>query len=115
MNNFKKSRQYLTVITQVVLATPLAIPLYAMASPGSEALHALSQNDWVERSISLADVGITNPVVLQNADNVQSFFLPVPKGVMLDKASINLQGAFIKGEEPPAALTISVDSRPVYA
>ncbi len=115
MNTFSNRKQCLTLLKQVVLVAPFAAPLFAMASPGSDAIRTLAQDDWVQRSVSLADMGITNPVVLQESDNHQSFFLPVPKGVALDAASINIQGDFIKGEEAAAALRLSVDSRPLYA
>lgn len=115
MNTLSNRQQCLTLLKQVVLVAPLAAPLFAMASPGSDALRTLAQDDWVQRSVSLADMGITNPVVLQESDNHQSFFLPVPKGVALDAASINIQGNFIKGEAAPAALRLSVDGRPLYA
>ena len=115
MNTLSNRKQCLTLLKQVVLVAPFAAPLFAMASPGSDALRTLAQDDWVQRSVSLADMGITNPVVLQESDNHQSFFLPVPKGVALDAASINIQGNFIKGEAAPAALRLSVDGRPLYA
>ena len=115
MNTLSNRKQCLTLLKQVVLVAPFAAPLLAMASPGSDAIRTLAQDDWVQRSVSLADMGITNPVVLQETDNHQSFFLPVPKGVALDAASINILGNFIKGEEAAAALRLSVDSRPLYA
>ncbi|MFJ2445737.1 hypothetical protein [Pseudomonas sp. NPDC087626] len=114
MNTPTNRQLCLTLLKQVVLVAPFAAPLFAMASPGSDALRTLAQDDWVQRSVSLADMGITNPVVLQESDNHQSFYLPVPKGVALDAASINIQGNFIKGEEAPAALRLSVDGRPLH-
>ena len=102
-------------LARALLLTPLAVPLFAMASPGSEALRALAQNDWVQRSVSLADLGISNPVVLEESDNRQAFFLPVPKGVPLHDAAIKVQGNFLKGEPANAALKLSVDGRPLFA
>lgn len=102
-------------LKRALLLTPLAVPLFAMASPGSEALRALAQDDWVQRSVSLADLGISNPVVLEQSDNRQAFFLPVPKGVPLHDAAIKVQGSFLKGEPANAALKLSVDGRPLYA
>ncbi|MBV6288894.1 hypothetical protein [Pseudomonas aegrilactucae] len=102
-------------LTRALLLTPFAVPLFAMASPGSEALRALAQDDWVQRSVSLADLGISNPVVLEESDNRQAFFLPVPKGVPLHDAAIKVQGSFLKGEAANAALKMSVDGRPLFA
>lgn len=115
MNTLLNCLPRAALIKRILLVAPFAVPLFAMASPGSEALRALAQNDWVQRSVSLADLGITNPVVLEESDNRQAFFLPVPKGVTLDSASIKVQGNFIKGETADAALKYSVDGLPLYA
>lgn len=91
------------------------LPLLAHATPASDALQALTAQDLVSRSVSLKDLGITNPVVLDQADNRQAFFLPVPKGVAISDAQIELKGRFIKGEEMPATLRLSVDGQPRVA
>lgn len=98
-----------------VLGTALTSPLLAHATPASDALQALMAQDWVSRSVSLKDLGITNPVVLDQADNRQAFFLPVPKGVAISDAQIELKGQFIKGEEQPATLRLAVDGQPRVA
>lgn len=98
-----------------VLSAALTSPLIAHATPASEALQALTAQDWVSRSVSLKDLGITNPVVLDQADNRQAFFLPVPKGVVISEAQIELKGHFIKGEEQPATLRLAVDGQPRVA
>ncbi|MDD2136681.1 hypothetical protein [Pseudomonas kurunegalensis] len=98
-----------------VLSTVLTAPLFACATPASDALQALAAQDWVARSVSLKDLGITNPVVLDQADNRQVFFLPVPKGVAIRDAHIALEGEFIKGEEQPATLRLAVDGLPRVA
>lgn len=98
-----------------VLSAALTSPLLAHASPASDALQALTAKDWVLRSVSLKDLGITNPVVLDQADNRQVFFLPVPKGVAISEAQIELKGRFIKGEEQPATLRLAVDGQPRVA
>lgn len=103
------------LLKHALLLAPLAAPLSALASPASDALRAMAQDDWVQRSLSLADLGITAPVVLDQSDNRQAFFLPVPKGVVLSDARIDVQGQFIKGEQTPATLKLSVDGRPLHA
>ncbi|WP_369989037.1 hypothetical protein [Pseudomonas xanthosomatis] len=97
------------------LSAALTAPLLAHATPASDALQALTAQDLVSRSVSLKDLGITNPVVLDQADNRQAFFLPVPKGVAISDAQIELKGRFIKGEEMPATLRLSVDGQPRVA
>ncbi len=97
------------------LSAALTFPLLAQATAASDALQALAAQDWVSRSVSLKDLGITNPVVLDQADNRQAFFLPVPKGVAIRDAQIELKGEFIKGEEQPATLRLAVDGQPRVA
>ncbi|GLO12855.1 membrane protein [Pseudomonas putida] len=99
----------------VVLSTVLTAPIFACATPASDAIQALAAQDWVARSVSLKDLGITNPVVLDQADNRQVFFLPVPKGVAISDAHIALEGEFIKGEAQPATLRLAVDGLPRVA
>lgn len=115
MNTLLNCLPRVALIKRILLIAPLTVPLFAVASPGSEALRALTQNDWVQRNVSLADLGITNPVVLEESDNRQAFFLPVPKNVPLNNATIKVQGNFIKGDEARAALKLSVDGRPLFA
>lgn len=98
-----------------VLSTALTSPLLAHATPASDALQALMAQDWVARSVSLKDLGITNPVVLDQADNRQAFFLPVPRGVAISDAQIELKGQFIKGEAQPATLRLAVNGQPRVA
>jgi hypothetical protein len=98
-----------------LLSTALTAPLLAHASPASEALQALLAQDQVSRSVSLKDLGITNPVVLDQADNRQAFFLPVPRGVAISDAQIELKGQFIKGEVQAATLRLAVDGQPRVA
>ena len=93
----------------------LSSPLVAQATPVSDALQTIAGQDLVSRSVSLADLGITNPVVLDQADNRQAFFLPVPKGVAISDARLEIKGEFIRGEQQPATLRMSVDGLPQVA
>ncbi|PWB33120.1 hypothetical protein DCO48_10675 [Pseudomonas sp. SDI] len=104
-----------SLFTRALLLAPLALPLTALASPSGDALRALAQDDWVVRSVSLAELGISNPVVLEQSDNHQAFFLPVPRGVPLSQAQVEVQGSFIKGERVAPTLKMSIDGRPLLA
>lgn len=115
MHTLLNRRTCTTLIKRILLVAPLSVPLFAMASPVGETLRTLAQDDWVQRNLSLADLGIGNPVVLEESDNHQAFFLPVPKGAVLDSAVIKVQGNFIKGEAADAALKYSIDGSPLYA
>ncbi|WP_312933213.1 hypothetical protein [Pseudomonas sp.] len=78
-------------------------------------MQSLTGEDWISRSTSLKDMGIANPVVLDQADSRQAFFLPVPKGVAISDAQLEVLGQIIKGEEHSATLRLAVEGEPRVA
>ncbi|WP_050577166.1 cellulose biosynthesis cyclic di-GMP-binding regulatory protein BcsB [Pseudomonas cremoricolorata] len=109
------SRFQLAILGTVLLASPFAWANPPASSPLSSALQTLAGEDWVSRSISLKDLGIANPIVLDQADNRQSFFLPVPRTVAISDAQLELNGQFIRGEELPATFRVGLDGQPRIA
>ena len=77
-------------LCRALMAAGLLLPLAAMASPAGDALRRLQSEDWVTRNTTLQDLGITEPVVLSNSDARQEFYLPVPRGVPISDATLNL-------------------------
>ncbi|OZI49206.1 hypothetical protein [Bordetella genomosp. 5] len=100
---------------RALLLACLAGPAAVMASPASDALLELGRDGLIQRSLSLKDLGIGNPVVLDQSDNRQEFFLPVPRGVTLTDAALTLEGNYLKGEDVPATLNVAIDGRPQVA
>lgn len=98
-----------------LLSAGLLIPMTAMSSPAGEGLRSLRDDPWITRSASLSDLGITAPIVLDGSDASQEFYLPVPKGVALDSASISFDGKYLKAEPGRSNLVLSVDGVPVAA
>ncbi|MDQ8031591.1 MAG: hypothetical protein REJ50_06210 [Bordetella sp.] len=105
----------LHAVRRALLLACLSVPAAAYASPASDALHELGRDGLVQRSLSLKDLGIGNPVVLDQSDNRQEFYLPVPRGVALSDVALTLEGNYLKGEDVPATLNVAVDGRPVVA
>ena len=53
-------------------------------------------DDWITRDTSLADLGISEPVVLSNSDAHQDFYLPVPRGVPIADATLNFDARYTR-------------------
>lgn len=93
----------------------LALPLSSVASPAGDALRELAHDSWVNRSLSLQDLGISEPAVLKMSENRQDYYLPVPRGVPISDASLTVNGQYLRGEDVPATLGVAIDGRPVVA
>ena len=59
-------------------------------------LRRLQSDDWITRDTSLADLGISEPVVLSNSDAHQDFYLPVPRGVPIADATLNFDARYTR-------------------
>ncbi len=95
-----------------VLAAGAWLPGMANASALGDGIRSLGTGANLTRSIALADLGITAPVVLSGDAN-QDFYLPVPKGLPLADASISFDGRYLKGEKGPASFVLSIDGQPM--
>ncbi|VVE17682.1 hypothetical protein PHO31112_02960 [Pandoraea horticolens] len=84
----------------------------AHASALGDGVRSLGTGANLSRTIALADLGITAPVVL-SGDASQDFYLPVPKGLPLADASIAFDGRYLKGEKGPASVVLSIDGQPL--
>lgn len=93
----------------------LATSFAASASPAGDALLRLRNDAWVTRSYTLADLGITEPVVLSGSDARQDFFLPVPRSLPLSEATLAFSGRFQKTEEGRTSMLLYVAGKPVFS
>lgn len=82
------------------------------ASALGDGVRLLGSGGNLQRSIALADLGITTPIVL-SGDASQDFYLPVPKGLPLADASVAFDGRYLKGEPGAASVVLSIDGQPV--
>ena len=88
------------------------VPATSHASALGDGVRALGAGTHLQRSIALADLGITAPVVL-SGDTSQDFYLPVPKGLPLADASVAFDGRYLKGEPGAASVVLSIDGQPM--
>lgn len=70
---------------------------------------------WVNRTISLSELGLTSPAVFDGASVVREFYLPVPSDIPLDNATMQLNGQYLRVDGGRTSMTVSIDGYPVAA
>ena len=93
------------------------MPNFALAadSPLTQAIHRLNADTRQEREIRLSDLGITAPILLGASDARRELYLPVPAGVTLDDATLQLDASYLNGEGGRNTMVLSLDGYPVRA
>lgn len=76
---------------------------------------AESAGVWVPRTITFADLGFTEPVVLGYPDTIREIYLPVPPGVNLNGATLQLNGSYVRADGGRTSLVYAIDGAPVQA
>ncbi|MFG0608429.1 hypothetical protein [Delftia sp. WSY_14] len=86
----------------------------ASASALGDAIRQLGASDGLQRSVTLKELGIVDPVVLAGTAT-QDFYLPVPRGLPLVDASIAFDGRYLKGEPGTSTVVISLNGTPAVS
>lgn len=107
-----------------VLALGAAIAvtaLDALAGPAAAATGAAQQfqqwrdERWVARSVSLGELGLTTPAVLDNGNTQREFYLPVPAGVRLSDGALQVNGRYLRADGGRTTVALAIDGYPVAA
>ena len=107
----------------MALAKPLAKPPSALpkeaaaaaaASP-TEIFRRMSSDTWVTRVVTLADIGITSPLVLGYSETAREIALPVPPGVPIANGTLQMDASFVRADGGRTTLILSLDGFPVSA
>lgn len=85
-----------------------------IASPLGDGIRQLSWGSDIQRSVTLRDLGIAEPVILAGTAN-HDFYIPVPHGIPLGDANIEFDGRYLKGVPGSATLVLSVNGIPANA
>ena len=67
------------------------------------------------RTVSLAELGMRDPIVLHAPDARQELYLPVPAGVPLTNAALQLDGSYLRGNGGRTTMLLSLDGSPVLS
>ncbi|WP_172217072.1 cellulose biosynthesis cyclic di-GMP-binding regulatory protein BcsB [Caenimonas soli] len=94
-----------------------AMPPAAAASAASpaEVFRRMSSDTWVSRVVTLADIGITNPLVLGYPEATREIVLPVPPGVPFANGTLQMDASFVRADGGRTTLILSIDGFPVSA
>ena len=101
-----------------VLAALLLLAATAHAQqPGDVAgsFAQLGSGRLATRTVSLAELGMRDPVVLHAPDGRQELYLPVPAGVPLSDAALQIDGNYLRGNGGRTTMLVSLDGAPVLS
>lgn len=87
----------------------------AAAEDASAAFQALGDQTIVSRSLTLGDLGITEPIVLGSMDAHREFYLPVPAGQPLIEPNLDFKAHYLRGDGGHTTFLVSIDGHPVAA
>jgi hypothetical protein len=67
------------------------------------------------RTVSLRDLGVREPILLRAPDASQELYFPVPVGLPLTNATLQLDGGYLRGDGGRTTFVLSLDGSPVLA
>ncbi|MFE8646115.1 hypothetical protein ACFX58_13610 [Sphingomonas sp. NCPPB 2930] len=90
------------------------LPTLAAAAP-ADVFRQWSAEPWLERQITLGELGFQTPIALQGSesDSRREFFLPVPAGLPLQGATLQLDADYLRGDGGRSVFVLSLDGYPV--
>jgi len=84
-------------------------------SPVSAGFAQLAQGGLETRSFSFKDLGIPQDTALGAPSAARDFFLPVPAGLPIQDAAVQLNGAYVRGDGGRTTMLMTLDGSPVLA
>jgi hypothetical protein len=126
MNTLLQSQPAPSLRRLFLAAAAAIVPLLASAQPAQPAPAAqgtspadvfrrMSADNWIPRSVSLAELGFTGPVVLGYPDTLREIYLPVPTNVPLANAALQMDANYVRADGGRTTMILSVDGYPVSA
>lgn len=86
------------------------------AAPGAPAGAAQANAGvWVPRTVTFAELGFTEPVVLGYPDTIREIYLPVPPGINLSGATLQVDASYVRADGGRTTLVYAIDGAPVVA
>jgi hypothetical protein len=67
------------------------------------------------RTVTLTELGLRDPIVLRAPEGRQELFLPVPAGVALSDAALQIDGSYLRGNGGRTTMLVSLDGSPVFS
>src|SRR5450830_975195 len=107
----RRLRHCLAAVCSTLL---IAVPAAAAGNPAQQ-FQQWSADNWITRTISLAELGFTTPGVLDSGGNRREYYLPVPAGIVISDAAIQLNARYLRADGGRTSMMLSVDGYPVAA
>jgi hypothetical protein len=103
------------LVAYVAVVLFAALSRAACAAPGglASAFAQLGAGRVESRSVALADLGVREPVVLRAPDAIQELYLPVPAGLPISNATLQLDASYLRGNGGRTTFLLSLDGSPV--
>jgi hypothetical protein len=101
--------------SQPKLAAPVTPPPPNVPPQTAVFKPAANAGTWVPRTITFADLGFTEPVVLGYPDTIKEIYLPVPPGINLSDATLQLNASYVRADGGRTTLVYAVDGAPAQA
>ncbi|WP_174802997.1 cellulose biosynthesis cyclic di-GMP-binding regulatory protein BcsB [Martelella limonii] len=109
--------------TALMASLGLSLPLLiaqggleaARAGAIADQLQALAGNDVITRKVSLADLGMTEPLALSSSAATRNIYIPVPAGVALIAPTLSFDGSYLRADGGTTTYVLSLDGYAVAA
>ncbi|MDC8758287.1 cellulose synthase [Janthinobacterium fluminis] len=85
------------------------------ATTAADAVAGLDADSAVLRTVTLAQLGVSAPIVLKARDSRRELYLPVPAGLALSDASIRFHANYVLTEPAATRLVLALDDNAVSA
>jgi hypothetical protein len=92
-----------------------AAPAQPVAAAAAPTAPQAGNASWIPRAMTLADLGFTGPVVLGYPDTIRELYLPVPPGIDLSNATLQLDASYVRADGGRTTMVVAVDGTPVSA
>lgn len=102
-------------VTSVPAQTPVFRPVDPAAPGAAPAAAEANAGVWVPRTVTFADLGFTEPVVLGYPDTIREIYLPVPPGINLSGATLQLDASYVRADGGRTTLIYAIDGAPAVA
>ncbi len=94
-------------------AQPPGAAASAVSAP--EVFRRMNAERWISRAVTFADLGFNGPLVLGYPETQREIALPVPPGVPLANATLQVDASFVRADGGRTTLILSLDGFPVSA
>jgi hypothetical protein len=120
-DNFKRRRMgavlalFAACVFLLAAAPRVALAASAADTGIADAFGRLGLDVPETRTVTLRQLGLLESVTLGAPDTRREFFLPVPAGVPISDATLQVDGGYVRGDGGRVTMLLSLDGSPVLA